>query len=77
MGVVIIKKSCMAIGAETGLAHIACAFNVPNVVLLGGGHYGRFRGTAGAAPPRPEALPGQAAGGASRGAGYPEPRRAR
>jgi ADP-heptose:LPS heptosyltransferase len=38
----IIKKSCMTIGAETGLAHIACALNIPNVVLLGGGHYERF-----------------------------------
>ena len=39
----------------------------PASCFYGGGHYGGFRGTAGAAPPRPEALPGQAAGGASRG----------
>jgi ADP-heptose:LPS heptosyltransferase len=38
----IIKRSCLAVGAETGLAHIACALNIPNVILLGGGHYGRF-----------------------------------
>jgi ADP-heptose:LPS heptosyltransferase len=38
----IIKRSRITVGAETGLAHIACALNIPNVVLLGGGHYGRF-----------------------------------
>lgn len=32
----------LAVGAETGLAHIACIAGVPNVILLGGGHYGRF-----------------------------------
>jgi hypothetical protein len=32
----------IAIGAETGLAHIACAVGTPNVILLGGGHFGRF-----------------------------------
>lgn len=31
-----------AIGAETGLMHMACALEVPNAVLLGGGHFGRF-----------------------------------
>jgi len=31
-----------ATGAETGLAHIACALGVRNVILLGGGHFGRF-----------------------------------
>jgi ADP-heptose:LPS heptosyltransferase len=32
----------LAAGMETGLAHIACALSVPNVVVLGGGHFGRF-----------------------------------
>jgi ADP-heptose:LPS heptosyltransferase len=32
----------LAVGVETSLAHIACAFSVPNVVVLGGGHFGRF-----------------------------------
>ena len=38
----IIKKSRLAIGAETGNAHIACAVGTPNVILIGGGHFGRF-----------------------------------
>jgi ADP-heptose:LPS heptosyltransferase len=38
----LIKRCRVAIGAETGLAHIACAVNTPNVVVLGGGHFGRF-----------------------------------
>ncbi|MDR2123783.1 MAG: glycosyltransferase family 9 protein [Desulfovibrio sp.] len=32
----------LAVGVENGLAHIACALSVPNVVVLGGGHFGRF-----------------------------------
>jgi glycosyltransferase involved in cell wall biosynthesis/radical SAM superfamily enzyme YgiQ (UPF0313 family)/ADP-heptose:LPS heptosyltransferase/tetratricopeptide (TPR) repeat protein len=32
----------VAIGADSALAHIACAVGTPNVVLLGGGHFGRF-----------------------------------
>ncbi|MDR1685968.1 MAG: glycosyltransferase family 9 protein [Desulfovibrio sp.] len=32
----------LAVGVETSLAHIACALSVPNVVVLGGGHFGRF-----------------------------------
>jgi ADP-heptose:LPS heptosyltransferase len=32
----------LAVGVETSLAHIACAFSVPNIVVLGGGHFGRF-----------------------------------
>jgi FkbM family methyltransferase len=38
----ILKRCRMAVGAETGTAHIACAVGTPNVVLVGGGHFGRF-----------------------------------
>lgn len=37
-----IRNADCALGAETGLAHIACAMGINNVVLLGGGHFGRF-----------------------------------
>ncbi|WLT33239.1 glycosyltransferase family 9 protein [Geothrix sp. PMB-07] len=32
----------MAVGADTGLAHLACALGVPQAIVLGGGHFGRF-----------------------------------
>lgn len=38
----LIKRCCLAVGAETGLAHIACAVGTANVVLIGGGDFGRF-----------------------------------
>ncbi len=38
----LISRCRLAVGAETGLAHIACAVNTPNIILLGGGHFGRF-----------------------------------
>ncbi len=38
----IVKRCCLGIGADTGTAHIACAVGTPHVVLLGGGHFGRF-----------------------------------
>ena len=38
----IIKRSCLSIGVETVFVQIASALNVPNVVLLGGGFFGRF-----------------------------------
>jgi len=38
----LISRCRLAVGAETGLAHLACAVDIPNVVLLGGGHFGRF-----------------------------------
>lgn len=38
----IIRKCRLYIGADTAGAHIACAVGTPNVVLLGGGHFGRF-----------------------------------
>jgi ADP-heptose:LPS heptosyltransferase len=33
----ILRRCRLAVGAETGLAHIACAVGTPNVILLGGG----------------------------------------
>jgi len=38
----ILKRCCLAIGAETALAHISCAVETKNIILLGGGHFGRF-----------------------------------
>lgn len=38
----LMKRAYIGFGAETGLAHLACAVRLPHVVLLGGGHYGRF-----------------------------------
>ena len=38
----ILRHCRLAVGAETGIAHIACAVGTPNVILLGGGHFGRF-----------------------------------
>lgn len=38
----VLKRCRLAVGAETGLAHIACAVETPQVVVLGGGHFGRF-----------------------------------
>ena len=38
----LLKRCRLSVGAETGLAHISCAVGTPNVVLLGGGHFGRF-----------------------------------
>lgn len=38
----LIKKAKLSVGAETGLAHIANAVGTKNVVLVGGGHFGRF-----------------------------------
>ena len=32
----------LAVGVETSLAHIASALGVPQVIVLGGGHFGRF-----------------------------------
>ena len=36
------KQSGLAFGADTGVSHVACAVGVPQVVLIGGGHFGRF-----------------------------------
>lgn len=38
----LIARADLAVGAETGWAHLACAVGTPNVVVLGGGHFGRF-----------------------------------
>ena len=38
----LLKRCRLALGAETGLAHIACAVGTPSVVVVGGGHFGRF-----------------------------------
>lgn len=38
----VIKMCALAVGAETGSAHIACAVGTPNVIAIGGGHFGRF-----------------------------------
>lgn len=38
----ILRRCRLAVGAETGLAHMACAVGTPQVVVLGGGHFGRF-----------------------------------
>lgn len=38
----LLRKCRLAVGAETGLAHMACAVGVPNVVVMGGGHFGLF-----------------------------------
>jgi ADP-heptose:LPS heptosyltransferase/predicted O-methyltransferase YrrM len=38
----ILRRCRLAVGAETGTAHMACAVGTPNVILLGGGHFSRF-----------------------------------
>lgn len=38
----LLRKCRLAVGAETGVAHMACAVDVPNVIVIGGGHFGRF-----------------------------------
>jgi FkbM family methyltransferase len=38
----LLRRCRLYVGAESAGAHISCAVSVPNVVLLGGGHFGRF-----------------------------------
>jgi FkbM family methyltransferase len=38
----LVRRCRVYVGAESAGAHIACAVGVPNVVLVGGGHFGRF-----------------------------------
>jgi ADP-heptose:LPS heptosyltransferase/2-polyprenyl-3-methyl-5-hydroxy-6-metoxy-1,4-benzoquinol methylase/glycosyltransferase involved in cell wall biosynthesis len=42
-GAAILRRCRLAVGADTGTAHIANAVGTPNVVILGGGHFGRFQ----------------------------------
>jgi len=37
-----LRRCRLYVGAESAGAHMACALGIPNVVLLGGGHFGRF-----------------------------------
>jgi len=39
---VLLSRCKFFIGVDTGPAHMAVAVNIPNVVLMGGGHFGRF-----------------------------------
>jgi hypothetical protein len=41
-GAEVLRRCALAVGAETGLAHMCCAVGTPNVIVLGGGHFGRF-----------------------------------
>ena len=38
----VLEGCALAVGVETSLAHIAGALGVPQVIVLGGGHFGRF-----------------------------------
>jgi hypothetical protein len=38
----LVGKARLAVGAETGVSHVACAVGTPQVILIGGGHFGRF-----------------------------------
>ncbi len=38
----VMSKARLYVGADTSGAHVACAVGLPNVVILGGGHFGRF-----------------------------------
>ncbi|HVT81897.1 MAG TPA: glycosyltransferase [Phycisphaerae bacterium] len=38
----LLKRSRLAVGAETGAVHLACAVGTPNVAIVGGGHFARF-----------------------------------
>jgi len=40
--IALVRRCRLYVGAESAGAHIACAVGVQNVVLLGGGHFGRF-----------------------------------
>ena len=39
---VLMRTASLGIGAESGLAHMACAVGLRNVAVLGGGHFARF-----------------------------------
>jgi glycosyltransferase involved in cell wall biosynthesis/ADP-heptose:LPS heptosyltransferase/tetratricopeptide (TPR) repeat protein len=38
----LIRRCRIVVGADSCAPHMACALGVPNVVVLGGGHFGRF-----------------------------------
>lgn len=38
----LLRRCRIAVGTETSLAHMACAVGIPNVIVIGGGHFGRF-----------------------------------
>ncbi len=38
----ILRRCRLAVGTDTATSHLACAVGTPNVVIHGGGHFGRF-----------------------------------
>jgi len=38
----LIKQSALFVGSDSSGAHLACAVGTPNIVIVGGGHFGRF-----------------------------------
>lgn len=38
----LMRRARMGLGADTGASHMACAVGVPQTVVMGGGHFGRF-----------------------------------
>ncbi len=38
----LMRRCCLCFGADSAGTHIACAVGIPNIVILGGGHFGRF-----------------------------------
>ena len=38
----VVARSRLSVGSDTSLGHAACAVGTPNVIVLGGGHFGRF-----------------------------------
>ena len=38
----LLRRCRIYLGSESSGAHIACAVGIPNLVILGGGHFGRF-----------------------------------
>jgi ADP-heptose:LPS heptosyltransferase len=38
----LLERCRLYVGAESAGAHMACALGIPNIVMLGGGHFGRF-----------------------------------
>jgi ADP-heptose:LPS heptosyltransferase len=38
----LVRRCALALGSDSALAHVACVVGTPNVVVLSGGHFGRF-----------------------------------